>query len=277
MTTVSKPPVILYRLGSSQIHSFFVPDTEEYDAAKSIFDVYLNRCAIPSGSLVIPRYSVLPYYQELEMDLAAIGCKLINSFSEHRYVADIANYYPDIIDLTPKTWINEWVNAPEGAYVVKGRTNSRKNNWNKMMFAKDRATVPIVVGRLLDDTYIAEQQLVIREYIPLETFGHGINGVPIANEWRFFIFDGKVLVGAYYWASEPDYCPTVDPMATPEGATQLAGEVAERLGNKIRFFVVDVAKTAKGDWIVVELNDAQMSGISLIDPLVFYKKIKEKF
>ena len=277
MTVEGNLPVIVYRVGSSQIQSVFVPDTEEYDAAITIFDVYLNRCAIPLGSFVIPRYAVLPYYQELEKDLALMDCKLINTFAEHRYVADIANYYPDIKDLTPKTWINAWVNAPEGAYVVKGRTNSRKNNWNRMMFAKDRATVPIVVGRLLEDTYIAEQQLVIREYIPLETFGYGINGVPIANEWRFFILDGKVLVGGFYWSIEPDLCPTIDPMAPPEGATQLAGEVAERLRDKIRFFVVDVARTDKRDWIVIELNDGSQSGLSMIDPLVFYKKLRARF
>jgi hypothetical protein len=37
-------------------------------------------------SLVIGRYSVLPYYNELERDLGIIGSRLANSFDEHRWI-----------------------------------------------------------------------------------------------------------------------------------------------------------------------------------------------
>ena len=269
-------PVIFYRIDSTQIGSTFFPDTEEYDAANSFFDVYTARCTIPHDSLVIPRYSALPFYRELEVDMAAIGCKLINNYVQHRYVADIGNYYPDIQDCTPKTWVNDWVGAPEGAYVVKGRTNSRKMRWNTMMFAKNKAAVPEVVKRLLSDTYIAEQGLVVREYRPLRSFDVGINDVPITNEWRFFILNGSVLLGGYYWSIEPLCCPT-SPMDPPQGARDLAFTIAKRLGDKIPFFVVDVAETAEGKWIVIELNDGQMSGLSMIEPLEFYKQLRARF
>lgn len=274
VSMLQPPTVILYRLGNEQIGSVCIPDMEEYNAASKIFEVYTQRCNLSQGSLVIPRYSALPYYKELENDLDCLRCTLINTYAQHRYVADIANYYPDIKDITPKTWIDNWADIPEGSYVVKGRTNSRKNRWNTMMFAKDRKAVGQVVGRLLEDTYIAEQRLAVREYVPLETFDIGINGCPIANEWRFFILDGIVLIGGFYWASEPDYCPSETP---PIEASILAAKVAQRLKDKIRFFVVDVAKTAKGDWIVVELNDGSMSGIAMIDPIAFYKELRKRF
>ena len=38
-------------------------------------------------------------------------------------------------------------------------------------------------------------------------------------------------------------------------------------------FVVDVAKTASGEWIVVELNDGQQSGLSCCNPIELYSNI----
>jgi len=36
------------------------------------------------------------------------------------------------------------------------------------------------------------------------------------------------------------------------------------------YFVVDVAETDSGDWILIELNDGTMSGISENNPDVLY-------
>ena len=43
-----------------------------------------------------------------------------------------------------------------------------------------------------------------------------------------------------------------------ESAIKLAEWAAERVG--VSFIAVDLAKTDKGDWIVIEVNDAQESG-----------------
>jgi hypothetical protein len=37
---------------------------------------------------------------------------------------------------------------------------------------------------------------------------------------------------------------------------------------------MDIAKTQSGEWIVIELNDGQMSGLSENDPNVLYKNLK---
>ena len=39
-------------------------------------------------------------------------------------------------------------------------------------------------------------------------------------------------------------------------------EVIEKVGKNINFYAVDIAETAEGKWIVVELNDGMMSGTS---------------
>jgi hypothetical protein len=51
-------------------------------------------------------------------------------------------------------------------------------------------------------------------------------------------------------------------------------KVIDRVKDKVNFFVMDIAKTQSGDWIVVELNDGQMSGLSENDPNVLYKNLK---
>lgn len=42
------------------------------------------------------------------------------------------------------------------------------------------------------------------------------------------------------------------------------------------FYVVDIAETKFGEWIVIELNDGQMSGLSDIDAAWFYNALYEK-
>lgn len=246
-----------------------IVEQEEYKAACEYFTVVTNRVKIPKDSLVIPRYSALPFYGELEEDVLLLGSKLINSYAQHNYVADIWNWYDDLKEWTPKTYSN-WIDLPQGAYVLKGTTNSRKHNWNTHMFAKTKEEIPIVARKLMEDELIRHQRIVVREYIPLEELGEGINGLPITNEWRFFILNGSVLSAGFYWASEPDCCPGKC-MNPPREACELVVKVVEKISHKIPFFVIDVAKTQEGNWIVIELNDGQMSGLSMIDPGIFYE------
>jgi hypothetical protein len=41
-----------------------------------------------------------------------------------------------------------------------------------------------------------------------------------------------------------------------------------------RFYTIDIAKDSIGNWIVIELNDGQMSGLSEVDMEMFYKGLK---
>jgi hypothetical protein len=41
------------------------------------------------------------------------------------------------------------------------------------------------------------------------------------------------------------------------------------------YYVIDVAKTESGEWIVVELNDGQMSGLSENNPDTLYGNLKQ--
>lgn len=267
----SSKPCILFRKS--------IREETEYYAAAKYFNVIEQRSKVPPNSLVIGRYSVLPFYKELEEDLSLNQSTLINSYRQHRYIADLSNWYLELFDLTPKTWFNLSEIPDDGTkFVLKGETNSKKFQWNTHMFAENKQAAGTVMGRLLEDSLIGQQKIYIREYVPLRTFeiDLGGKGLPITEEYRFFVLDGKVVGSSFYWSSHYELLTKkenlIDPKNVPVAFLQ---DVIERIGKNARFYVIDVARTANNKWIVIELNDGQQSGISEIDPDILYQNMKK--
>jgi hypothetical protein len=257
-------PVILIREADAQ-------EGEIEEAERAGFFVTSTRMHIRPGNLVVGRYSVLPFYEEQYRDVLLAGATMINSNQQHRYVADLKNWYFDLEGLTPKTWFRpeEVPEEEPGAFVLKGETNSRKHDWKTHMYAANRKAVGDVAWRLNMDGIISHQQVYVRQFVPLVQYGEGLNGLPITKEFRFFVCDGKVLTGGYYWSSFDDVVPT--PPSVEEVPMEFLGAVIERIKKNVRFVVIDVAQTAAGDWIVIELNDGQMSGLSGNSPAALYR------
>lgn len=265
---------ILFRI--SEVNSFAFEMQEEYDACtaccqKHRINLLKYRSLIPANNLCVGRYSVLPYYKELEAELSFNGSKLINSYAQHNYIADIENYYNDLKAYTPETYFM-WAGLEDGDYIVKGRTNSRKQQWNKQMFCSKK-DIGKTVNSLMDDALIREQGVCVRKYIPLRKFDESINGLPITNEWRMFYLGEELLSYGYYWANFPE-CKPYDKL--PSEAISFANKVAKIVAEKTNFFVLDLAETASGEWIVIELNDGQMSGLSMVNPNELYENLIEK-
>lgn len=250
-------PVVLFR-------SEFDSEGESTTAAAH-FPVVGLRTRVPAGSLVIGRYSCLPYYSELAADLAESGSTLINSPRQHSYIANF-DYYEDIREYTFPTWFTLQdipQHLRDGAFVVKGRTNSRKLQWATHMFAENFRAAVNLCSDLANDPFIGPQGLIIRQYVPLETMEVGINGTPITNEWRLFFYKDTLLAYGYYWAIIDDLnlVEKARPNFEAEGIP-LARLVAGRLKEHANFIVVDIARKATGEWAVVEVNDGQQSGLN---------------
>lgn len=252
-----------------------VDTLDEFEVAREVFGdscvtPYRTKCR--PGALVVGRYSVLPYYLESYKDLEAAGVRLIHTPDQHDICADFRRWYPLLEDLTFKSyWGYGYAtvpDAPEG-WVVKGQTNSRKQLWNTHMRAPTRQALRDVMVRLMDDTLIGHQDLIVREFVPLEFVEESLNGLQASNEWRVFVLDGKILCTGFYWSWVED-----PPVNFPVEAEAVVLQAIERLST-LRFFVLDVAKTATGDWKIVELNAGQMSGLSLCDPTLFYTRLRE--
>jgi hypothetical protein len=259
-----KSPIVLFRESSETLDEFNIVQESSFNATNRILK-------IPSNSLVIGRYSVLPFYKELEEELKITGSELINSYEQHRYIADIENWYNDLKGYTPQTWF-DWYDLPEGSYVVKGRTNSRKFQWNRQMFCKTKDNLRNIIDSLMDDSLIRDQGLCVRKYVPLKKFDEGINGLPITNEWRAFCYQNRFVSIGYYWSNFSE-CKPYEWKNLPNKAAYLIQDVMNIVSKNTNFYVVDIAETESGDWIVIELNDGQMSGLSDINPTELYSNL----
>lgn len=262
----------------------------EFLAATKYFDVYEQRCALPHNSLVIGRYSVLPYYKELENDLSLQNSKLINTFKQHEFIADIRNWSTVLKDYTPKTWytVEDIPYNDNGPFVVKGLTNSRKHNWNTKMYSPNKTELGTIISNLFDDSLINQQGICIRKYEKLQEITTGINDLPITIELRVFVYNDTIIADSFYWSSYIN--ETMNKLGFLPNLTHFSecGETAPfiLLNNVIKtlskekdcpsFYVIDIAKKEDGEWMVIELNDGQMSGLSCIDEDVFYNNLKRK-
>lgn len=251
-------------------------EEKELSVASKYFDVINSRLDIKQGDTVICRYTALPYYKELENDVERMGASLINAYRQHRYVADVTNWYYDLDGITFKTWnrVEEIPISETGPFVLKGETNSRKFLWKTHMFANDRASIGHVLCNLMNDSLIGQQKIVIRKFEKLHTYDvEQLSGPPVTNEWRFFICDGRVLSGGFYWSGHVEQI--IEKYGKIERPPEsIITDVICRVADNIRFYVVDVAQLEDGSWIVVELNDGQMSGLSEVNADELYSNLK---
>jgi len=249
----------------------------ELASAKRYFPVTNSRILPHDKQIILARYSTYPYYRELERDLEIQGHTLVNSSSQNTFLTDVGNWVQVLNThhrITPRLF--DLSNLPEGtSFVLKGKWKSRKDKWSTYMFAKDRKEVIQVYCRLQEDTLIGCDEIYIREYVPLKTFIIGINGLPITEEYRFFVLNDKILCGGFYWNNYyedliQEVQQSLDPNKVPR---ELLHEVIGLINTNATFYTVDVGLREDGTWIVIELNDGQQSGLSNIDPDIFYRSI----
>ena len=117
------------------------------------------------------------------------------------------------------------------------------------------------------DSVLSWQKVAVREYVPLLEIDAVSfpDQVPMSYEFRFFYFKGKcVAYGAYWYMGRP-YSLSEREL---QEVLKLTDWAAERLG--VTFPAIDVAKTASGKWIIIEVNDAQESGFVGMNPLILW-------
>lgn len=242
-------------------------DDEELAVASSFFNV--TNCMVGiQNELVIGRYSCVPFYDEVENGLRVQNSKLINSFHEHNYIAQF-HYYHDIEEYTPKTWFR-LRDVPEGGpYVVKGVTNSKKQQWDTMMYAPDKSHAIKIALELQKDYWFSGQDVIIRKYEPMIKLGDSINGLQFTNEWRCFYYKKQLLSTGFYW-SESDVKGQMD-----DNGLQFVQKIADIVGENTNFYTIDIGQKINGTWMVVELNDGQMAGFSDNNPTQLYSNLSK--
>jgi hypothetical protein len=258
-------PIILFRKS--------LAEEGEFDVCREYFPNTVEiRSKVPPHSYVIPRYSCLPYYQELEKDLFNNNKSiLINSYKQHKWIANFEWYEP-LKEYTAESWTDDnfFSASQDKQYIVKGRTNSKKHQWNKLMFAENKRRALEISGELIQDGLIGEQGIIYRQYIPLKTYEYGLNYLPFTDEYRFFFYRDQILAHGYYWS----IATNTDRKIIQEGI-DFAQDLSVIVKDYVNFFVLDVAQKKDGGWILIEINDGSMSGLSECRANELYSSLKK--
>ncbi|HEX9058998.1 MAG TPA: ATP-grasp domain-containing protein [Clostridia bacterium] len=259
-----------------------VCDDNPSAAVRKIKDQKETTFALYRGWMMRPQK-----YEKLYNALKLKGIELVNTPESYRQCHYLPESYCVIQNYTAKTiWfqIDKYYKSPDEVYeevekvfgnaslVIKDYVKSRKHEWEDACFipdASDRKRVKRVVDKFIelqgDDL---NEGIVFREFLKLEFLSrHSKSKMPLTKEFRIFFFYGKPLMLLYYW-DEGDYGELMPDI------TKFT-KVAKNIGS--RFFTMDIAKLEDGDWSIVELGDAQVSGLpDNADIYEFYKGIKER-
>ncbi len=223
-------------------------------------------------------------YARLFAVLHGRGIVLVNTPEQYAHCHWLPLYYAEIAAHTPKTlWVSQKdfarVNlaallAPfgDGPVIVKDYVKSRKHEWAEACFIPSAADTNAAVQVV--ETFRERQGndlaggLVLREFTEFEPLTtHPQSGMPLTREFRLVFLNGEVLSSSRYWKTG-DYVGETPPL---DKFAAIARTIPSR------FFTMDVAKTKRGEWLIVELGDAQVAELPPdTDPSRFYADLLKR-
>jgi hypothetical protein len=223
-----------------------------------------------------------PQYEQLYVALMSRGIRLINDSTAYQHCHYLPDSYGIISPYTPKSvWLktdsnismpdimNKLATFGEQPIIVKDYVKSQKHYWEEACYipnAADASIVERVVRRFIelqgDDL---NEGLVFRAFVDFEPLStHAKSGMPLTKEFRIFYLHGEALSYVEYW-EQGDYQSLTPPL-------EQFSAVAKSI--RSRFFTMDIAKRKDGDWMIVELGDAQVAGLpEKANPMEFYSAL----
>lgn len=202
--------------------------------------------------------------------------ELLVSEEEHLRCSTIEKWYPLLQERTPFTMIYdnlphidellEYFSLP---VLIKGNRQTNRHK-KAQSIIEDAASYKKLQNIWNQDKVLSWQKVAIREYVPLQEVDKDSfpDMVPISYEFRFFYFQKKCMAFGSYWNIGTTYSLTNDEL---KEILPLTNWVANKLD--VNFVAIDVAKTASGKWILIEVNDAQESGYTGVNPLILWNNV----
>lgn len=217
-------------------------------------------------------------YEGLKEMIESMGMKLLVHNAEHLRCSTIEKWYSAIKDKTPFTKIYDELPDVDDllkdfSFPVFIKRNRQTNSHNKVQCIIENADAYEQLRRTWkNDSILSWQKVAVREDVKLQTIDDTSypEMVPISYEFRFFCFEGKCVAYGPYWYMGNKYSMFPE---DEKAAIELSEWVAHRVATC--FVAVDLAKRAAGEWIVIEVNDAQESGFVGVNPLPLWKNTAE--
>lgn len=284
---------------------------EEREIASEYFDLVDHRVALWDAYVghpqpVVSKYSVTQDYAEYVKDLKALGMRPINGVQQHNWSSKISEWYWDLERYTPKTWFNPFSNPQlmselkkhGGPFFVRYDTKSKRELWKTHCYAETYDDLVKTSIRLSEDYKYENETVAVREYVQLQAFsnsgsfsrGDGTNqgashnsgvftslgGQPIVKEFRVHRAYGTELCRHFYWEPFQEDIElqhgVLDPFSIPSTWLKEITDIADGFSN---FYVVDVAQTASGEWILIEVNEGQHAGVHTDHLKTYYKNLHD--
>lgn len=231
----------------------------------------------PPMQPVIARIGAIADYEQNYTALQKEGITLIHSPSEHDQCSFLPLWYPLLSDLTPKSIV--YTHLPTAKIVeqdfdwpifVKGERQTHKHK-KSLSIIEDSKQFESLLVHWQQDSMLHWQKMVCRQFIPLQAVEKNLGDrLPSSFEFRLFYWKKKLIsIGPYWYEASPYHLSELD----RQMVVALGDEVARRLS--AHFLVVDVAKTAEGQWILIEVNDGQESGYAGNNVGLLWRKVLE--
>jgi hypothetical protein len=245
---------------------------ERVEAEQSGITILSDFEDINEHDKVIMRY--FPFAHLIESEINQHGADVVISADEHQFLGNIKNWYPLLESMTPKTWFSEDAVLADsealGPFFCKGLDKSLKHDFHQFCYAENRHDLKRVVSNLRK-ALPGDDQLCIRQHMPLKSYGIDLqSGMPLAHEFRCFIFMGEVISSGFYWKDHADHNLQLDP--PPQAFLET---IIDKVGDRAAYYTADVALTAAGDWILIELNNGGQAGLMGISPAEHYRRMQE--
>lgn len=237
---------------------------------------------VPAQPILTPGWWIgyIPTIERYEAIYAAAlarNIRLLNSPAEHLRVLEFDKSYERLgPDLTPASvvidhpeQISEAARTLGFPIFVKGAVQSRKSRGWRACVAQDEDELITLCGHLFDLENRSRGRVIARKLVELRHTRIGPGDFPLGREYRVFIYNGEPLAHGYYWEGD-------DPLAALSSAERdamlaTAMLAAERM--EVPLCGVDVGQTTAGEWIVIETNDPQFSGMSQLPRIELWNAI----
>lgn len=258
-------------------HVFSIPDDFSSCGGADAALAWLPEQPAMTPALWIGYIPTPERYNELYEAALTRNIRLVNTLEEHQNAQEMDRALPLLGELTPAT---AFITAPEQARVaaeklgypvfVKGAVQSRKARGWQACVAESPEHLERLCTAVLSLEARSRGRVAIRRLLKLRYVRMGPGDFPLGREFRYFVLNGEILAGGYYWEGD-------DPLAgltrDEENAVQgLVREAAERI--KTPYLTVDVGQDESGQWWVIETGDAQFSGLSQTPRLTLWHQLQ---
>jgi hypothetical protein len=245
-------------------------DWEEFDPA--LASAYVER--IQAGAIIVYSGWIPPddHYAVLADAVTERGARMLNSPEDHRTLLELPRWYPLIEELTARTIVVhdvEDVARAEAELTWPVFTKGHIKSVKERGFDACLITSPDELERRREAW---GGSLIARELLPLRRSGEMIAAFPTAREYRFYVLQGNVLGGRYYWSDVDPFGPLTPSEET--AAEEIASKAARRL--PAAFAAIDVGQLEDGTWRVVEVGDPQTSTYAHMPRELLFRALLER-